>query len=61
MLVALGPLEAKWPEDVQEGMLLVWKKKESKTVRKSKIIDSRSSDLPSLGMIGLDWLMKSDK
>ena len=59
--MALRLLKAKQPEDVWKGMLLVWRKKKSKTVKKSKIIDLKSSDLPRLGMTKLDWSMKPDE
>ena len=40
--------DTKQPEGLCEGMLLIWRKKERRTVKMSKVIDSCSSHLPSL-------------
>ena len=60
-LIVLRLLKAKWPESMWEGMLLIWRKKESKTVKKPKIIDLKSLGLPSLSVTELDQSMKPDE
>ena len=44
-----------------KAYLLIWRKKEKRTAKKSKIIDSKSLDLLNLGTIRLNQLIKSNK
>ena len=59
--MTLKSLKAKQSEDMQENILLIWKKKESKTMKKLKIIDLKSLNLLKLGIIELDQLIKFNK
>ena len=46
---------------MQKNMLLILKKKESKTAKKSKIINLKSSNLFSLNVTELNQSIKSDE
>ena len=56
MLTVLKLLKAKWLKNTSKDILLIWwkKRKESKTAKKLKIIDSKNLDLFNLAIIKLN-------